>query len=227
MKDQLEARRQKMKTIDELTKEEVNALTDEQVQRFIDIACMEAGALLLPPMPVQPDIHRPETDQWVYEVGGFNITTLEGAMVIVEALTKVRIVYLGWVSGYNGNFIRNDEQVPEIKKKPVYSNALHAKLSVLLAEQATQQRTYDSELAEYNKIAKSRSSISDSIWNHVNDIKKLFTLRDRLTAEFLRYKELAEADTKVALVFFKKAYAEKLEQLGDLQSMFEQQLETL
>jgi hypothetical protein len=43
-----------MQNIYDMTTAEVAALTDKEIESFIDIECASKGVMLLPPEPVQP-----------------------------------------------------------------------------------------------------------------------------------------------------------------------------
>jgi hypothetical protein len=207
-----------MQNIYDLTKEQVNALTDDEIQTFIDIECAEKGVLLLPDVPTEPKKELPKPDLTIYAVGDFRVESFEEASQILEILSKVRLVTktYDYNVGYDFHYIRfTDFLIPEIKKEFVYSAELYNQLKNAMRKYSQEKTNYDNLNREYQKADKERQGVASKVWEYINDIRDEFWQKEHLTKEFNRYLVLANGDKKIAMAFFVTAYSDQLNKIDD------------
>jgi hypothetical protein len=209
-----------MKTFWDLTKDEIVGLTSDQIARYIDIDCAEQGVSLLPDLPPAPIYEKPAKDCVVYSVDNFDVSTPEEANVILDALGKVRLLKLDYDYGnYSDQYISDTRNVdvPDVKKVQVYSAKLYNSIRNDLKSYSEKKNAYEREQKEYSKILSERSRISDAIWNKYNEVTEEFQNREYMKKEFAKYLDLADGDKEIAMRFFDKAYADKLEGMEGLE----------
>jgi hypothetical protein len=208
-----------MQTIYDLTNKEVNKLTYEQVDRFIDIACAEAGTMLLPEVPIEPKLDKPAKDAFVYKVGEFKVGTPEEASKLLEFLNTVQLLETSYdyACGYDDKYITaiQTSNEPDIKKEAVYTAETYSKIKSLLQKYNDAKKDYEQKRKDYQKADSDRNKISSQIWEHVNNIKDKFSQKDRLKKEFNRYLNLADGDKEIALKFFENAFVGELANMDD------------
>jgi hypothetical protein len=215
-----------MKTIYDLSKEEVNQLEFEQVERYIDIACAEKGVPLLPPdVPIEPKLEKPAKDTCIYKVGNFKTLTIEDASKILEVLGSIKLVETtyDYNAGYDNNYIVANKTVdlPRIEQESVYSLELYNKVKSDLQKHDIAKKQYESERKTYNEAVKTRQDVADKIWEYVREINEEFQQKEYLTKEYIRYLDLAEGNHATAMNFFMNTFREKIENMENNQEFLE------
>ena len=202
-----------MKNIHDMIKEEVLALTNEEIEKMIDYRCAEEGIPLLPPKPVKPEGINisGKIDTTVWELGGLYFTHDNEAKAVRELLEACTLVDVGYISGPRYEMkISGTYDIPQINTKRVFSEKQWEKVKEEVAEADKLDRAYHDGMAVYEKAYNGRKGIRDEIIDVVDAHQKEQNLIDRMTLEFSRYLEIAEGDAHVARRFFEKAYPDVL-----------------
>jgi hypothetical protein len=82
----------KMKRFNDLSKDEIYNLSQEEVNRYIDIECAMQGIGLMPEQPVKPEVKEYPKDAMIYFIKDLKVTTLEEANMILNILNQVNLV---------------------------------------------------------------------------------------------------------------------------------------
>ncbi len=199
-----------MKRFDDLSNEEIFALTDEQINYYVDVECAYAGAPLLPPepgtKPAKPEI---EPDMVLYAVGGgyTYVATEAEAAILMEAYKKVRT----WGYDYRGNIkIAQPKSDDSYDKRTdvakMFSPELYDKHKKDLEAYEAKLKEWENVNNEYTKAVKQRTEVTDWIYEKLSNVRDLHRKREQLVAAHKQYLELAGGSNEIALNFLKKAY---------------------
>lgn len=202
-----------MQRLNELTERELVALTQEELDRFVDYECALAGVPLLPKAPgPKPVSQLPPADLKVYEVGGMLTLDSDHAARILEAMTSApmfRETYKG--SDYNTKYAKSISQddeyyMPSVKPRMIYSEGLYDTLASRIAEHKSQHNAWSKVNDEYSKALKAREATRDACYELVNDAKARVQYKEALREHFAKYLSLAEGNRGIALNFLQKTY---------------------
>lgn len=210
-----------MTRFDDLDDAAILALTDEEIQYYIDLACAEDGAPLLPPDPgAKPAPPTPEHDVTAYEVGGFLFASMHDAQDVanlVNDLTRVRSDYAPGGS-YREHVINPEPSAVTVTSVRAFSptawNAQRAEVLKATAAVETWQKNRD----EFDKVAKRRGEVAEWIVNRLAEVREAAYQRDRYVAELARYVTLAQGDEAIARTFLLKAHPEAAEYLPAMET---------
>lgn len=197
-----------MKRIDEMTREEILALTDGQVNVMIDYECALEGKPLLPPQPVEPPkVTDYSPDTTAYQVAGIVTTDADHAARILEAILSGTQYDTAYISGpsYEKRLTPKTSK-PNIESFPVYSIEYWDSIKNKVHEAESAQEQYKAQRKEYTDAVNARADITSRIWEFISNARDEQYRRERLRNEFGRYLELAEGNRQVAMNFLKKAH---------------------
>jgi hypothetical protein len=205
-----------MKDFDDLTPTELETVPDEQVERFIDIACAQQGVPLLPDYPqepVKPDV-KPIID--VFDVAGILVTSLEDAQAICDTLKEVARVGYTYVSGPGYEKRTTTPDQLNITQQHMYSGEYWDQVRVKMEAYAAAEQQYRHDKTEYEKAGTERDRVAESITMAVGTARARADRRAFLQRSYDRYLDLADGDLKVAARFLADANPEARELLPSL-----------
>lgn len=211
-----------MKSIYDMSKEEVLGLSPESIANLIDYECATRGIRLLPSLPVAPELSKIEPDLNVYEVCGFAFTSPGDALAVLDILGSselYRTVNPG--SGdYSTKILKTvdtgDYYYPEIESVKVFSPELWEKVKAEKTANTERKRVYDAAKAEYDDAIKDRQAIIDDVTELIAVIRAEKRKYDFYVSEFYRYLELAEGNAVIAANFLTAAYRSLIEEFPEL-----------
>lgn len=194
-----------MKRIHDLSKEEVLALNDEQIAKFVDYECAMNGAPLLPLMPEKPTLKKPEPDTVAYEVSvGYQATIYLAnefdAAEVLQLLKSMRVFRKDWSA---------DILVPEpettMRSIPIFSPDIWESVRAQKAAYDEAEKAYTFAKEEYDKAFSERQACFNEVWQIVREAREDEYRRNSITLKFNRYLELAEGNREIALRFLKNS----------------------
>lgn len=208
--------------IKDYTGQEVENLTDEQVQKIINLECADAGAPMLPERPERPEKLTHKPDMQLYQVGGYygwHVKTPEDAAKILSVLGDVDV----WDTEYAGSNYNNKrakkkegcELTGKVEAINVFSPELWDEVKLEIEAYDAKKKSYDKLLEEYNKADKERNNISEWVWGIVSDARDFKRKREELETFKQSYIDLAEGDLELGDKFFLKAYPDAAQWLGN------------
>jgi hypothetical protein len=188
---------------------ELEALSDEAVQRIVDLECAEAGAPLTPTRvaPLEPFKH--QYDVKLYKVGGLYVQSMAEAESLRAALRSISLWDLtsSWKHGYQ-NYAKPSVDELEISPVDTYSlGALDIKKDAL-ARHEEAKKAHEKDTEDYDRAVNARGAVSESVWRVVQNAWSFKNQRERLRTELDRYIALADGDGAIGLRFFEKAYGD-------------------
>lgn len=206
-----------MRSFEDLSDAEVLALSDEQVNRYVDLACAEAGVPLMPPLPVEPMPITLTPDVSIYIVGDFCFYNSDDAFRVAELVNSLRRCTLQYVSGPRyERVVRPAEGELIVTPSKNFSVENWDRVKNDANRYTEQKKAYDLELAEYNKTSKARTDIAESIHERRGRVLADERRRQTLRAHFERYLTLADGNREIAARFLQAAHSDAPVLLPDL-----------
>lgn len=197
-----------MKTVFDLSRDEIVALTDEDISLYIDKELANKG------IPIEAknwniknkkEISYPKTGVplFVLKDIGIGFRTIEGATEVANLLVKYNAFktesrYLA--GSYEQFWIMKEGVCPAVKGETGYSKEEFDKID---------EKNKNPELTSintFNDTVKKANEIKDRVLKYVYNIKQERSYNNDLVGIFERYKDIADGDMEVAMNFIKEAY---------------------
>jgi hypothetical protein len=208
--------------IDDMTDAEVAQLSEEQIQKLIDLECAEEGIPLtdepisLPPPPML------EADTEVFEVSGnFAFASEDDARSLAKLVNGTRRLEIAhdWkpVHPAAKRYINGHSNDPiNITVSRVMSLAQYERCKVELAGDARAREVAEAQRADHKLVAEQRAKIESRGRDECLAARARTARRAFLRGEFDRYLELADNDRTIAMRFFEKAYSSDIDRTDRL-----------
>ena len=196
-----------MKTVFDLSRDEITALTDEDISLYIDKELANKG------IPIEAknwniknkkEISYPKTGVplFVLKDIGIGFRTIEGATEVANLLVKYNAFktesrYLA--GSYEQFWIMKEGVCPAVKGETGYSKEEFDKID---------EKNKNPELTSintFNDTVKKANEIKDRVLKYVYNIKQERSYNNDLVGIFERYKDIADGDMEVAMNFIKEA----------------------
>lgn len=197
-----------MKTVFDLSRDEIVALTDEDISLYIDKELANKG------IPIEAknwniknkkEVVYPRTGVPVFMLKdiGIGFRTIEGATEVANLLVKYNAFktesrYLA--GSYEQFWIMKEGVCPAVKGETGYSKEEFDKID---------EKNKNPELTSintFNDTVKKANGIKDRVLKCVYNIKQERSYNNDLVGIFERYKDIADGDMEVAMNFIKEAY---------------------
>lgn len=199
-----------MKGFDRLTDAEILALTPDQITYYMDLACAEDGAPLMPPDPgTEPEKPAYQPDVTLHSCGGFLFFDAETAARVADVVNGVRRAETKYVHGPGYQKTAHVENDPvKIGNEKVYSPELWDRIKSEVNDYGERKKSWDSRVKEREEAARARDRVTSWIREKIEQVRDDDYQRQRYERELTRYIELAEGDRYMALRFLFKAHPE-------------------
>lgn len=194
-----------MQTIYDLTSEQIAELADDAINMFVDIACAQKGAPLLPPEPREPEKPAAQPDQVFFGVAGIYFEQAEQAADVLATITKYKTYeysYKDFGKIAKPGRLYNADQVSSEKMFSVGYYDQHRKT---LEKYEAEKKTYDADKKRYDQAVKDRQSITSEIWDMVSIAREIKSEREQIQRTYNRYLEIAKGDQRIAFDFLKSS----------------------
>lgn len=197
-----------MKTIFDLSRDEITALTDEDISLYIDKELANKG------IPIEAknwnikdekEVAYPRTGVPVFMLKdiGIGFRTIEGATEVANLLVKYNAFkaeskYL--TGSYERFWIIKEGVCPAVKGETGYSEKEFDKID---------EKNKNPELTSintFNDTVKKANEIKDRVLKYVYNIKQERSYNNDMVGIFERYKDIADGNMEVAMNFIKEAY---------------------
>lgn len=197
-----------MKTIFDLSRDEIVELTDEDISLYIDKELANKG------IPIEAknwniknkkEVVYPRTGVPVFMLKdiGIGFRTIEGATEVANLLVKYNAFKTEsrYMAGsYEQFWIMKEGVCPAVKGETGYSKEEFDKID---------EKNKNPELTSintFNDTVKKANEIKDRVLKCVYNIKQERSYNNDLVGIFERYKDIADGDMEVAMNFIKEAY---------------------
>lgn len=211
-----------MKKINEMTEQEILAMTEEDVQKLIKLHLMEQGIKLLE-KPKKPELFEIEpADIECYTIpllDGLAFINREEAEKVQEALrnaTSLRKVEYDW-NKFNGEYkylekkkrySYKGESDFTIQSMFVYSPELYNKIVDFVVQNKAMVEQVAKDQKEYDENLKNSADAISEIRQRVSDIRNKYARLDDLSRRFaVDYYPLSDNNEEMAIKFLEKAYS--------------------
>lgn len=211
-----------MKKINEMTEQEILALTEEDVQRMIKFSMMENGIKIIE-KPKEPDLFEiSPADTQCYSIpilDGYAFTDIEEAKAVAEALqnaVSLRKVEYDWNKlGSDYKYLTKKERYSYKGESDfvmmslwIYSKELYAKITDNAFQNKLAKERYEKEKREYEDNLKESSGIIQEIRERVSEVQYKYKRLESITYKFAAdYYPLSDDNEKMAIKFLDKAYS--------------------
>lgn len=210
-----------MKKISEMTKQEILALSEQDVQNMIKFRMMEEGIKIID-KPKKPELFEIEpADQKVYVIpvlDGYAFTDFAEAQKVADALREAksfRKVDYDWNKlGSNFKYLEkkdrytyNNEGDFSISEISVYSSKLYANIVDFAAQNKAMEKQVEKDMAEYDKAYAAASDITLEIRSRISEVREKHERLERLMRSFANdYYPLSGDNEEMAIKFMAKAF---------------------
>lgn len=210
-----------MKKINEMTEQEILALSEQDIQNMIKFRMMEEGIKVID-KPKKPELFEIEpADQKVYVVpilDGYAFTDFADAQKVADALREAksfRKVDYDWNKlGSNFKYLEkkdrytyNNEGDFSISEISVYSSKLYANIVDFAAQNKAMEKQVEKDMAEYDKAYADASDITLEIRSRISEVREKHERLERLMCSFVNdYYPLSNNNEEMAMKFMSKAY---------------------
>lgn len=197
-----------MKTVFDLSRDEIVALTDEEISLYIDKELAGKG------IPIEAknwniknekEVVYPRTGVPVFMLKdiGIGFRTIEGATEVANLLVKYNAFktesrYL--TGSYEQFWIMKEGVCPAVRGETGYSREEFDKID---------EKNKNPELTSintFNDTVKKANEIKDRVLKYVYNVKQERSYNNDMVSIFERYKNIADGDMEVAMNFIKEAY---------------------
>lgn len=208
--------------LNDMTHEQIVALTQEDVERIAKIACMEKGVKLVSKPPPEPLAELYERDAEFFEIVGTKICTRtreaaeEIQRVLVKNYAQLTEEKYEWRIGSENTYLGTFDHQLEVKRGVAFSALKFQELQSVLGNKHEAREQYQNEKREFERSQEEYQKIAADIWRAYHYECKIARKCEGLKATFLEYVSLAGGDEEKAAQFFRKAYASSIENEADI-----------
>lgn len=208
-------------TVEELDDATLCDLTDEEVQRLIDLECSREGVPLLPadpgPSPVEPKV---ENDVRTYEVslGYRSVAELQDRMAATKLAEAISGVTTIDTSYRKGRSVVTGTSQPEVKVdvKERLSESVYEAHRVELERYQTARDEWEEMNRAWKAARRDREEVVDRIQGAITEAWNRRREREKAIDLWERYLVLADGEVQTARRFLKDADARAYEILDEL-----------
>lgn len=205
-------KRTKMKQFEDLTTDELVALTDKEINTYVDYQCAVEGIKLLPAHPgKEPEKPQPKQLETMSYVLGIYTKDTQLASNLMKLINKSEIYKKeGYSSDGNIRFERltpdgDSYYYPKIQTESAMSKDEYIRLKGEIDEWRKKVTIWRDANSEYKKIKEQRQDIQEEITNTIDQARSDVTKAENLLLKYNRYLDLAGGDEVIAKKFLEDA----------------------
>lgn len=196
-----------MTRFEDLSNEEILALEEREIERYIDLECAVEGVGLMPKPPVKPTKAETTKDLTLFYVGGLYLKDADEARELQGVLNELSIWDTKYVGGqYYDKIGYKKKEKFTVSEDLYYSQEQYDKCEGDIDQYNKEVEEYNKLDREYRDLQSKRRDIAKEIYNKVEALRQKETEKIRMLEKFNYYLELAENDPKIAYKFLASAY---------------------
>ena len=195
-----------LKRYTDYSNKELSEMTDEEIEKLVDIECMLAGVVSKRIEPIymkDPDI--PEPDANVYKVGDFMFTRLEDAERVKDCVnaceSTCRISY-DYAYGYENGYLVSYSDPVSVDKKSTYTRDTYDRVKDIFVKRDKVKKDNEYLKKQFNSESESYKEIRDKVENAVYEAIKKQSELETAKIIYERYLNLSNGDALTAEKFF-------------------------
>jgi hypothetical protein len=208
-----------LKRFEELSEKEIKDLTENDIEKLINLECAQEGIKLLemPEKPLKPKVDA-DREMFVVALNSSDsermiFDNMNDAKEVMELLMSKNMYHdsYDWEAGYSSKYIENepmDKENIQIKRKMFISENSFKERKNQLIEYQKKFKEYEERESEYIKIKKQRDKIVEKIETKIEGIKEKERIKNNMLKRYSEYLELANNNGEIAKRFLTKAYGE-------------------
>lgn len=196
-----------MKKLEEMTREELVKLNEEEIDRIINLKLAEASLPLLGHAPTAPEQPKVAPDKTVYYIEDLVFEKIEDAIKVKDIAAKMDLINYKYLSGpgYNRTCVKREYPL-NVASTSVYSEPYWNKIKDIKIKYDKEKAEYDREKTNYDKVNKERESIITEVWSAVDDALTEQRTINIYRKKFEEYLKLAEGNRAMAFKFLNSTY---------------------
>jgi len=195
-----------MKTIDDLTYDELVDLSSEEINHYIDVQCAMEGIPLLPEepgnKPVEPEV---SFDLKLWKLPEVCLVDKDTAELLATELTKAQRYTSSWIRGITRYGYEPDHSAIDATFVQATTKSLLVAHREELEKYEEEKTLYREQDNAYDKASNARSSARTHVMDVVYAAQEKQSDLARLDALFTRYLALADGDRAIAAKFLREA----------------------
>ena len=199
-----------MKNYTELTTEELNALTEEQIRTYENLILAENGIILNLVMPEKPKKEVMQKNITVFKIKGFSdgiaFKKYEDALKLLNVLKEIgfgKMDYKDW----NTPFFKESNTELTINSEVVYNEETADIAFEFIKQYEEAERKYNKDIDDYTSEKTKQEDALKDFRKAVYNARSIMHNRERLKNIFeYEYLPLTENNKEMAMKFLKKAY---------------------
>ena len=198
----------------DLAVEEKLKLTDEGVNKFIDLECAFEGIKLIscPEEPIKPEMEEKETYYQIGYISDLQFKNMADAEKVVELLKACEMVGTSYLGNYH--YTRKIEKFDkQINVHTAYSKEDVDANRKAIEEYKREKESYVELKKEYDKELELKIDIEDKIWDEINHLRGIKQMQDDIIVTYQKYFVMAKEDSVIAMQFLRNAYSDKLDKI--------------
>jgi hypothetical protein len=197
-----------MRRINDLTDEEVLALTEAEIQRYADIECAEEGLPLLGEVPECPEKPSAIPDVVVYKIGSIEFFKEEDARKVEAVLSQSALCDVNYIGNrWSQEFrcARPELSTPSVSTEKVFTEAQARANEIAINTYLDRKAVYEKKAAEYKKINDATAKVRSRVYDRISEAQAKIREQERVVALYQKYLALADNDVTIAFRFFENA----------------------
>lgn len=210
-----------MKTIRELTEQEILSLTDEQVDNLIKLELMNSGIKIMDKPKVPELFEIDPADVTCYSIpilDAYVFTDFEEAKRVADALKSAksfRSISYDWNRlGSDYKFIEKKERYKysgdsdfSINTVYAYSQEKYASICGFAIQNKKMKEQAENDVEEYKKFVSETAELRSAVTDRVSEVRYKYNRLNDITLKFAKdYFPLSDGNEEMALKFMSKAY---------------------
>jgi hypothetical protein len=200
-----------LKTFEQLTDNELIALTQEQIDWYIKLKKAEAGIRIVARHKLPELREIPAQDMVLYDICKFNFINREDAEESSKLInSKIGNAYqtaYDYSAGYDRQYGKPfTGTLADVKMEKVYSETAYNSIKDILISNKKIQSSYEELKSEYDEVEEKSSEIVNNIYDKIREANGRKDLQEEYIIRIHDYLRLANGDVTIAWNFFEKAY---------------------
>lgn len=196
-----------MKPLSTLTQVEIAALTDEEVESYVDYKCAEKGVPLTFGIIEKPETLKSNADITLIKFKEFIVDEETGRQIAQVLADNNQYRETGSSKDREYVIATDDWYVSKPVIVRTKSPQLIAREAVENAKLTREWKAYNEATEQQEDAIKNRQEIVDEIYDVVYEARQFVRSKETLKAAFDKYFVMAQGNRDIAKTFFENAYS--------------------
>lgn len=197
-----------LKRYKEYSNKEMAAMSQEDIEKLIDIECMVNGVTPLTVEPVNievPEIPEPDVQVYCINADKMFFTDFEEAKAIADLINRSKSIVdtnYDYLAGYNKRYIIKNRNVAVVETEHYYSKEEYDQLKdTMISAEKTKEKN-KSIMDEYKNLTSEYRDLRESVINAYNNALYERACYQNAKNVYLKYLSISNGDKGVANEYF-------------------------